>query len=332
LFLRLLKGLPWAERFNRLPPEEADMGTQITLQQLQYFLSAVEHGSLSAAAEAHYVAQPSLSEQIRRLERQLGVTLFHRTNRKLIVTDAARMLIPHAERTVKAAEEAAASVDPARNLTGGTVAFGTFSSAHHFLHTDLVAQFRALYPQVQMRLLGHNSVQVADSVRDGQLEAGLVALPVDDRGLDVGPVEWVAEAVYLSRRRVRRPLSIQEVAEADLILPEVRWGDVDPTRRQLLALAQNAGVALRPIVEVESPATALALAEQGVGDTVISLPLAHALGSTANLHWNSLERPLYETFAFITRRGSALSPATEIVIRLARQLLGKLPHSARLPG
>ncbi|MDA3623906.1 LysR family transcriptional regulator [Saccharopolyspora sp. WRP15-2] len=310
------------------------MGTQITLQQLQYFLSAVEHGSLSAAAEAHFVAQPSLSEQIRRLERQLGVTLFHRTNRKLIVTDAARMLIPHAERTIKAAEEATASVDPARTLTGGTVAFGTFSSAHHLLHTDLVAQFRALYPQVRMRLLGHNSVQVADSVRDGQLEAGLVALPVDDRGLDVGPVEWVAEAVYLSRTRsrVRRPLSIQEVAESELILPEVRWGDTDPTRRQLLTHAQNAGVALRPIVEVESPATALALAEQGVGDTVISLPLAHALGSTANLHWNSLQQPLHETFAFITRRGAALSPATEIVIRLARKLLQNLPHSARLPA
>lgn len=309
------------------------MGSQITLQQLQYFLSAVEHGSLSAAAEAHYIAQPSLSEQIRRLERQLGVSLFHRTNRKLIVTDAARMLIPHAERTIRAAEEAAAAVDPARNLTGGTVAFGTFSTAHHLLHTELVTQFRALYPQVRMRLLSHNSVQVADNVRDGHLEAGLVALPVDDRGLDVGPVEWVAEAVYLSRSRsrVRRPLSIHDVAEADLILPEVRWGDMDPTRRQLLTLAQNAGVLLDPIVEVESPATALALAEQGAGDTVISLPLAHALGSTANLHWNSLERPLYETFAFITRRGATPAPATEIVMRLARQLLGQLAHSASLP-
>lgn len=48
------------------------MATSITLQQLQYFLSAVRHGSLSAAAEAHFIAQPSLSEQIRRLEQHLG--------------------------------------------------------------------------------------------------------------------------------------------------------------------------------------------------------------------------------------------------------------------
>ena len=179
------------------------MPTSITLQQLQYFLSAVEHGSLSAAAEAHFIAQPSLSEQIRRLENQLGTALFVRTNRKLILTEAAQMLIPHAQRTLAAAEEAAQAVSPIRNLTGGTVAFGTFSSAHHFLHTDLVADFRALHPLVSIRLVGLNSVSVADGVRDGELEAGLVALPVDDRGLHVSDVQWVAEAVYLSRERSR---------------------------------------------------------------------------------------------------------------------------------
>ncbi len=54
-----------------------------------------------------------------------------------------------------------------------------------------------------------------------------------------------------------------DLAGADLILPEVRWGDMDPTRRQLLSRAQSAGVALRPVVEVESPAVALQLAERG---------------------------------------------------------------------
>jgi DNA-binding transcriptional LysR family regulator len=304
------------------------VSTPITLQQLQYFLSSVRYGSLSAAAEAHFIAQPSLSEQIRRLEHHLGASLFVRTNRKLILTDAARLLIPHAERAIIAAEQAAAAVDPIRDLTGGTVAFGTFSSAQHLLHSDLVANFRALHPRVRVRLVGMNSAQVANGVRDGEFEAGLVALPVDDRGLDVSEVVWTMEAVYLSRvhSRVREPLSIEKVAEAELILPEVRWGDMDPTRRQLVTRAQNAGVTLSPVVEVESPAAALQLAERGVGDTLISLPLAHTLGATAALRWASLDPPLYETFAFITRRRVNLSPATDILIRLARQLLAQLPQ------
>lgn len=310
------------------------MTSPITLQQLSYFLAAVEHGSLSAAAEANFIAQPSLSEQIRRLEQQLGVTLFIRTNRKLIVTDAARMLLPHAQRTLAAAEEAAAAVNPIRNLTGGTVAFGTFSSAHHLIHADLAARFHALHPGVHLRLIGGNSVQIADAVREGQFEAGLVALPVDDRGLEVGPVEWAAEAVYITRdpARTREPLPIHEVSNAKLILPETRWGDMDPTRRQLVALAQNAGVTLDPIVEVESPSVALELTRRGVGDTIISLALAQALGTTDTLHWTSLAPRLYETFAFITRRYANLSPASSVVIRLARELLAELPKVEIPPG
>src|SRR6185312_5256007 len=283
-----------------------------------------------AAAEAHYIAQPSLSEQIRRLESQLGVSLFIRTNRKLILTDAAKLLMPYAERTIRAAEEAAAAVDPIRTLSGGMVALGTFSSADHLLHTELIVRFRALYPKVNVRLVSQNSVQVADSLRDGELEAGLVALPVDDRGLDVGPVAWSMQAVFLSRdpSHTRAPTTMADLARAALILPEVRWGDMDPTRRQLLSRAQAAGVALRPVVEVESPAVALQLAERGVGDTVISLALARALGATTRLHWAQLDPPLHETFAFITRRDAALSPATGILNGLARQLLTELPDGA----
>ncbi|MFV0458345.1 MAG: LysR family transcriptional regulator [Actinomycetales bacterium] len=308
------------------------MSTSITIQQLQYFLSAVEHGSLSAAAEANYIAQPSLSEQIRRLESQLGVTLFTRTNRRLILTEAARVLIPHAERTVEAAEAAAAAVDPVRTLTGGTVAFGTFGTAHHLLHTEVASRFRALHPNVRLRLVGLNSVQVADGVREGELEAGLVALPVDDRGLWVSPVQWVAEAVYFSRdaERVREPVAIEQLAEAELVLPEVRWGDMDPTRRQLVARAQIAGASISPMVEVESPAAALALAARGVGDTIISLPLAHAVGVTDSLQWASLEPPLFETFAFITLRHAHLSPATRVLIDLICDELSRIPHSAPL--
>jgi LysR family cyn operon transcriptional activator len=174
-----------------------------------------------------------------------------------------------------------------------------------------------------------NSVQVADGVRDGDLEAGIVALPVDDRGLDVSTVAWIAEAVYLSRTRsrVRRPMTIQQVAQGELVLPEVRWGDMDPTRRQLVAMAQSAGVAVHPVIEVESPAVALELAERGVADTLVSLPLAHVLGATKTLHWASLDPPLHESFAFVTRRDARLSPATEILIRLIRQLLSQLPQT-----
>lgn len=302
------------------------MPSPVTLQQLEYFVAAVDHRSFSAAAQALHVAQPSLSEQIRRLERRLGVVLFIRTNRQLALTEAGRLLLPRARAALATVDDAVDAVRPVRTLTGGTVSLGTFSSAHHFLLDDLVAQFRERYPTVRVRVLGRNSAEVADAVRDGRLEAGLVALPVDESGLDVTPPVWTAEVVYVSAdpERTRTPMTVERLATAPLVLPEARWGDQDPTRRQLGERARAAGVVLEPAVEVELPVAALALAARGVGDAVVSRPLLAEAGS-GDLTWTSLDPPMYETFAIVTRSGNRLSPGTQELVRLAADLLRGRP-------
>lgn len=303
------------------------MPARVTLLQLEYFVAAVDHGSFSAAAQALHIAQPSLSDQIRRLERQLGVVLFVRTNRRLALTEAGRLLLPRARTTLATVDDAVDAVRPVRTLTGGTVSFGTFSSAHHFLLADLVTRFRERYPGVRVRVLGRNSAEVADAVRDGRLEAGLVALPVDERGLDVTAPVWTAEAVYVSvdPARTAVPVTVEQLAQAPLVLPEARWGDQDPTRRQLVERARAAGVTLEPAIEVELPAAALALAARGAGDAVVSRPLLGESAWSEHLTWAPLDPPLVETFAFVTRTGSRLSPATQEMIRMAAELLRRLP-------
>lgn len=292
----------------------------MTLQQLTYFLAAAEHGSFSAAAESLFMAQPSLSEQVRRLEAELGVPLFVRIGRGLELTDAGRLFRPHAERTVGAAREAAESVQEVRELTGGTVAFGTFGSAHHYLLVGLIQDFRTQYPSIRVRAIGQNSSEVADGVRDGQLEAGLVALPVDDRGLDVRPA-MREELLYVSAEpdRLLEPMTIERLAAAPLVLYDARWGPDDPMRRQLRERAQGAGVTIEPQIEVEYVTAALELVARGLGDTVASRQMIRARGLARKLAGVSFDPPLHDTFAFITRRNAHLSPATREFIRLAER-------------
>jgi DNA-binding transcriptional LysR family regulator len=292
----------------------------LTLQQLTYFLAAVEHGSFSAAANSLHMAQPSLSEQIRRLEAELGVPLFARAGRGLELTEAGRLLRPHAQRTLAEAQAAAESVREVRDLTGGTVAFGTFGSAHHYLLGGLVQDFRTRHPQVRVRAIGQNSAEVADAVRDGQLEAGLVVLPVEDRGLDVRPA-LEEELLYLSAEpeRLRAPVTIEALARAPLILYDARWAREDPMRRRLGELAQRAGVALEPVIEVEYLTAALDLAARGLGDTVGPRSVLAARGFARRLGVVSLEPRVFETFAFITRRDAHLSPTTREFMALAER-------------
>jgi DNA-binding transcriptional LysR family regulator len=299
----------------------------MTLQQLTYFLAAVEHGTFSAAAQSLHMAQPSMSDQIRRLEAELGVPLFARAGRRLELTEAGRLFLPQAERTLAAAREAEASVREVRDLTGGTVAFGTFGSAHHYLLGGLVQDFRARHPNVRVRVMGQNSVEVADDVREGRLEAGLVVLPVDDRGLDVRPA-MREEILYVSAepRRAREPMTIERLASAPLILYDARWGSDDPTRRQLAERAQRAGVKLEPEIEVEYITAALELAARGLGDTLAPRSIIEARGLGEQLSGVPFDPPLYDTFAFITRRNAHLSPATRSFMEIAEhrvRALGK---------
>ena len=213
------------------------------------------------------------------------------------------------------------SVREVRDITGGTVAFGTFGSAHHYLLAGLLQDFRTQYPQVRVRAIGQNSAEVADAVRDGQLEAGLVALPIDDRGLDVQPA-MREEVLYISAdpERLKEPMTIERLAESPLILFDARFGADDPmrtpaararTERGREARAADRGRVRRP-PRSSSPRAASATRSRSQ-QMIRSRGLARKLGGVP------FDPPLYDTFAFITRRNAHLSPATREFMRLAEK-------------
>ena len=204
-----------------MPMQELQKGQcvpdrQPSVQQLTYFLASVQHGSFAAAAESLYITQPSLSDQIRRLEAGLGVRLFTRTNLRLQLTDAGRMVVPWAQRVLADLDELTSAVRDIRELAGGTVAFGTFSSAHLYLLPALTAEFHARHPDVQIRVQGLNSSEVAAAVRAGSLEAGLVQLPIDDQGLWVSAPVLTDTVVYVSAdpARTTSPVTVEQLCRA----------------------------------------------------------------------------------------------------------------------
>jgi hypothetical protein len=169
-------------------------------------------------------------------------------------------------------------------------------------------------------VVGQNSAEVADAVRDGELEAGLIVLPVEDAGLDVR-VATREGMLYLSAdpERVRQPITIEQLARAPLILADARWRQVDPTRRVLRERAQQAGVTVEPRIEVEYLTAALDLAARGLGDTIGTASVLKARGYTRRLHTAPLDPPMFATYAFITRRNAHLSPATREFMKLAER-------------
>jgi DNA-binding transcriptional LysR family regulator len=170
-------------------------------------------------------------------------------------------------------------------------------------------------------------------VRRGRLEAGLVVLPVDDEGLEIRPARR-EEVVYVSRDpgRVNRPVTIERLADAPLILYDARYGWSDPTRRQLQERAQRAGVQLEPVIEIEDMDAALELAAGGLGDTIAPKAALGHRPSFRTLGRASFAEPLYDDFAFITRRGAPVSPAARAFLTVAERRLAEFGEGVLYAG
>jgi DNA-binding transcriptional LysR family regulator len=288
----------------------------LSLQQIRCFCAALELGSFTAAAEALRVSQPAVAEQIRKLEQALGADLFVRLGRGVVPTEAGRAFAEHAASSLRAVEDAAGSVGDFTALRRGTIALGVFGEPSAWRLEELVAAFVRRHPEVSVRLVGRNSSAVVERVRRGDLEAGIVLLPIDADKVDVRPIVR-DEVLYVSadRGRTRQPATIEKLAATPLVFYDAESADDDPIRRQLAERAQALGVRLQPKVEVEMKDIALRLVAAGVGDTYLPSAYTHAPYYPAGLTTTSFRPALYDTFAIVTRPGARLSAGV-------RELLG----------
>ncbi len=293
----------------------------LSLHQLTCFLATYETGSLTAAAQQLGYAQPSVSEQIRTLEKSLGVKLFTRVGRGIVPTTAGDTLRPHAEQVLAQAEEARRAVQQVRQLETGTIRFGMFGTARLYAGAALIADVLERHPGVRVELIGQNSSDVQEQLRRGWMEAAMIAIPrVQSEGMTVTPVA-TDELVYVSNNpeSLRTPVTAARLAKAQLVMPETTWRAEDTSRQVLRQMLHEAGLNPTTRIEVEDVETAVELVGMGLADTVIPRGAAKALISrlAPNAGMVSLRPRQVDTIAIVHRTGATLSPATQVMIELA---------------
>jgi DNA-binding transcriptional LysR family regulator len=294
----------------------------MTITQLRAFYLAATLGSFTAAAEYMGLTQPSISELVKKIEESYGMPLFVRGGRRLVLTTAGTTLLPWAKRLLDDDLGAASALKALRTGEGGLVSFGILQNANYYFLSNLATVFHESHPNVKIRLVGQNSFEVADSVRNGELEAGLLCLPIPADGLHIEPL-MRQEIVWVSSKpeRCEHPMRIVDIPKEPLILCDAHHGWNDPTRLQLSQQAQQHGVTLEPQFEVESVDSAVSLVSSGLGDTIVPQAVAKADGFPGNLYVTSLETPIYDTFALVRRLNWELSPITGYLANLAVSML-----------
>jgi DNA-binding transcriptional LysR family regulator len=293
----------------------------LSLHQLRCFLTVYEQGSLTAAAEQLGYAQPSISEQVRGLERSLGVDLFTRVGRGVVPTTAPETLRPYAERTLAAAEDARRAVQGVTALETGTIRFGMFGAARLYGGAALIADVLRDHPGVRVELVGQNSAEVQEELRRGQIEAAMIAVTeLSAEGLQVTPVAR-DELVYISAdaARLRSPVTTERLDRASLVMPETSWRATDSARIVLRRMLHETGYTPTTRIEVEDVETAVELVGRGLADSVVHRGVAGQLlprlAPGAGLV--SLRPKQFDTFAIVHRAGATLSPAARLMGELA---------------
>jgi DNA-binding transcriptional LysR family regulator len=288
------------------------------LRQLEYFVAVAEEANFTRAAERIHVAQPAVSAQIQRLERELGQQLLDRSRRAVRLTAAGEAALPYARAALAAVAGMHVAVDELTELVRGTVTIGTVTS-HNVDMPGLLADFHADHPNVEITLSTDSSDALIEGVRTGRLDAAIVSVGADEvpEGLDVEVAtdEAIDAAVCLTDEWARRKtVRLTELRDRALIALPVGAG----IRHQFDAACRRAGITPRIAFEASTPLALADLAERGLGVAIVPASVAR---SREHLHPLAIVPELRGRLVLAWRSEGPMSPAARVLVQKARNLL-----------
>lgn len=288
------------------------------LTTLRYFAAIAAAGHMTRAAESLGVTQPALSSMLRKLEEEVGAALLHRTGRGVALTEAGRVFLRHAEEALRQAGEARTAVRELMGLERGSIRVGGGATAITYLVPRAVSRFRREHPGVRFYVREAGSGSVAQSVLAGELDLGIVTLPLKAPGAsDLLVTPWTHDELRL----------IAPARSALAAKRTFRWRDLEhesmvgfeagsAVREVIDRAAAAAGVSLNIVMELRSIESIKQMVGAGIGVGFVS-GFALRPGEGLACRDGKLAREL----AIVRRRDRVPSPA---VAAFERALVGEV--------
>lgn len=256
-----------------------------TVHQLRVFRTVAHHQSYTKAAEALYLSQPAVSQQIRTLERVLGLQLFSRRGRGIVLTSAGQEFLPHAERLLTLLAEIAPVVKEIHTLGRGSVLVGASTSAATYVVLPLLGAFHALYPRIHVTLMVADHHTIEECLLTRQVDLAVMSLIEGQDRFVVEflmPHELVVVASSTHRLAGYPALSVHDLQQETFLLRE--QGSV--TRLDTEHYLAHAGLPLQASLELGTIEAIKEGVAAGLGIAVIpweSVELEIASGDLAML-------------------------------------------------
>ncbi|CAI0994090.1 MULTISPECIES: LysR family transcriptional regulator [Serratia] len=288
-----------------------------SLKQLRVFVAVARHGSFSRAGEAIGLTQSAVSHSVKELEAEVGVRLLDRTTREVVLTDAGLRLANRVERLL---DELQAALLDARSFgvqRSGTVRVATSQTISAHLMPQCIAAGEREYPEIRIMLRDQAQQQVLHSVRNAEVDFGIVVDPVQAVDLEC---EAVLHEPFLLLCRDDHPFAARQ---------EVRWSALNGCRLVLQDYASGSrplidsalrqqGVEAQVVQEIGHPATLFPMVAEGIGISIFPA-LALPLPEGGRLRVRRLVPEINRALMLVRRKNRSLTPAAEAIWQVARQ-------------
>jgi LysR family cyn operon transcriptional activator len=301
---------------------------------LKTFKAVAEAGSFTGAASRVHVTQAAVSVHIRQLEEEVGTPLFLRVNKKLFLTDAGRALLTHAETIIRAHDEAKAELIALSRPASGRLHIGVASTAVtvHPL-PEVLSEVKKRHPAMDLSVIGGTSESIIDRILAGDLDVGLVSLPVE--ASDV-VTETLRSDYLVAAMKPDHPLAhsrhvgAEQLGAEPLILGE-KGGN---TRRLIDLFFEKSGLEPKLVMELQRTEAIIKMVELGFGVTILpQSSIASAVGRgrlralrvrELNLKWefglaylkSDYHPPVLESFLNLCRKHipTGVEPADSTIV------------------
>lgn len=279
----------------------------MNIRALKYFVKLAELKHFSKAADACFVSQPTLSTQVRKLEEELGVSLVERAPRKVMLTAIGEDIAHRARHILRDIDHLKAAARRSKDPTTGNLKLGIFPTLAPYLLPHVIPQIRKTYPQLRLQLVEEKTEEIIRLLDQGRLDAGVLALPVDEHGLEM---LTLFEEHFVAAMPASHPLSdnstisLNDLEGEELLLLE----EGHCLREHALAVCDLAGAHERVDFHATSMETLRQMVAANVGVTLMPvLAIKPPIQPTDNIALKNFEDPQpSRTIALVWRKSSPL--------------------------
>lgn len=301
----------------------------MNLRDLRYLIALADLRHFGRAAEACHVSQPTLSTQVRKLEEELGVVLFERAPRQVMLTPAGKDIVERARRVWAEVEQMRETARRTADPEAGSVRLGLFPTLGPYLLPHVVPGIRKRFPRLELLLVEEKTEVLLGLLRSGRIDAAVLALPLHDEGLET---EFLFEEPFMLALPGGHPLSGQrnlrlaELSDQHLLLLE----DGHCLREQALEVCGLAGAGEKEGFRATSLETLRQMVAAGVGITLLPmLAVKPPVPVSKNIQLLPFSNPPpSRRLAMCWRRSSAMAP---FLRQLAAQLRDLPPALLQQP-